>query len=198
MNVRNLKHVIRLTELASGVPVLTGTRTGTKVFAVLAASLPESESESRPLFVDFTGIELASASFLRETVLPLKALARAIRSSWYPVVANASAETLEDLEVVCSARSDVVLACDLTAEGIVHHVRLIGALDTKQREAYEFVGSTGGATAKALMEATASASDASISPTAWNNRLNALVEKGIVSEIPEGRQKSYAPILRTT
>jgi hypothetical protein len=79
----------------------------------------------------------------------------------------------------------------------VEDVRLSGSLDLKQREAYDFVtANVGGTTAKGLMEATSTTPERSISPTAWNNRLSALVEKGIVSELSEGRQKLYTPVLR--
>jgi hypothetical protein len=34
-----------------------------------------------------------------------------------------------------------------------------------------------------------------IGPTAWNNRLSALVAKSLLMEVPLGRAKKYRPIL---
>lgn len=189
-------HLIRIADFTEDATVLAGARSGARLFAALAAALPPPARTAQPLYLDFSEVVVATASFLRESVLPLKALARTVRSSWYPVVANASPEILEELEVVCSARSDAILACRVTDQGNVHSLTLVGSLDAKQRDAYEFVISSGGTTAKMLMEATATAERAALSPTAWNNRLSALVEKGIVSEVSEGRQKVYTPVVR--
>jgi hypothetical protein len=176
--------------------VLAGANVGAAVFESLAARFPPSPAHPRALFVDFAKVELATASFLREAVLKLKAHSRTLQSNWYPVICNANSSVLEELEVVCLARSDAMLSCQADSTGQVSHVRLIGKLDQKQREAFEFVVATGGATARDLMEARSSPSEGVTSPTAWNNRLSVLVEKGLVFESYVGRQKLYTPILK--
>lgn len=196
MNVKDVTARLSVRDFTGETDVLAGARFGAQLFAALAGAMPASSDCGAPLFIDFTDVQFATASFLRESVLPLKSLARTVRSSWYPVVANAAPTVLEELEVVCAARFDAILACILTPEGEVSDIRLVGALDQKQREAYDFVTANGCSTAKTLMAATARDTDAHISPTAWNNRLSALVEKGIVSEGSEGRHKLYTPILR--
>jgi len=188
--------VIRIAELVDAAPVLAGARSGAALFTKLAALLPPPRSSPEPLLLDFDGVELASASFLRESIFPFKAFTRTARSAWYPVIANSSPDTLDELEVVCSARADSILVCVLSSKMKLSKVSLIGRLDGKQQDAYNFVVSSGGATAKTLMEATATPADASISPTAWNNRLSALVEKGVVAEVSAGRQKFYTPLVR--
>lgn len=195
MNVRNVKNVIRLRPLC-GATILSGARNGAQAFAALIKELPAPQLSPEPLFLDFEGIEVATASFLREAILSLKTLSRATRSSWYPVVANASAEILEELEVVCSARSDALVSCTLLESGRVANVTLVGGLDSKQREAYDFVTREGPITVRQFMDAAATPAEASLSPTAWNNRLAALVSKGLISELSEGRQKLYSPIVR--
>jgi hypothetical protein len=159
------------------------------------AVLPSQEQTTGPVFLEFSEIEVATASFLRESVLAFKAFSRSTRACWYPVVSNASAATIEELDVVCAARSDTILTCRLSNDGTIRDIQLAGALDQKQREAYEFVTLKGSATAKQLMEATAASDEVATSPTAWNNRLSALVDKRIVSESQLGRQKVYTPVL---
>lgn len=187
--------VIRLQDVSGG-GVLAGANAGAKALAKLVTLIPPSGEVAAPLMLDFTGVQLATASYLREAILPFKAFARTARTSWYPVIANASAETLEELEIVCSARADPILTCSMCGSGSVENVRLCGSLDPKQRDAYQFVIENGSATAKALMETRATAAEMGISPTAWNNRLTSLVDKGLVAESFEGRQKVYTPILR--
>lgn len=188
-----MKEVIRVRDHAGG-RVLSGSRDGAKFLNVLVSLMPPPQLLGGPLFIDFDGVSVATASFLRESVLSFKAFARTSRSSWFPVVANASEAVLEELEVVCDARSDAFVTCELN-KGRVTKVRLAGSLESKQREAYEFVTSRGSATAKQLMETMSKNAEISPSPTAWNNRLSVLVEKGLITESSDGRQKLYTPII---
>jgi hypothetical protein len=188
--------VIRLIDL-TGQDVLAGALAGAKLFASLAPLLPR-DGDPAPLVVDFSGISVATASFLRESVVAFKSFARSRRSSWYPVVGNAAEEIFEELDVVCQARSDAMLTCEFTSSGEVLATRLAGHLDPKQREAFDYVMSQSHCTARELMQATATEAEKNSSPTAWNNRLNALVEKGVISESPLGRLKFYTPLLRST
>lgn len=187
--------VIRIRDLADST-VLAGALAGATLLRKLVAALPPTEKEPQPLFLDFEDIEVVTASYLREAVLALKSFARSTGSHWYPVVANASHATLEELEVVCTARSDTILTCRLSKWRQATDIRLAGSLDAKQREAFEFVVATGGATAKDLMAARSVEGDSPLSPTAWNNRLSVLAEKGIVAESYHGRQKLYTPVLK--
>jgi hypothetical protein len=176
-------------------PVLAGAQAGARTLARLIA-LRQLSGLNGPVFLDFGGIEVATASFLREFALPFKAFPRSTRSSWHAVIANASPETLEELSIVCTIRSDPMLTCALDDLGKVTGIGMAGLLDSKQREAYEFVVANGNVTAKQLMESTSKASESATSPTAWNNRLSTLVDKGIVAEANIGRQKVYTPVLR--
>ena len=172
--------------------ILAGADTGKRLFSRAAEKL-SSPSKPEILFVDFEGVELASASFLREAVLGLKGWCRRQGSKWFPVVANAGSDTLNELSIVCDLQSDAILACNLDSENAVTCSTLIGQLDEKQHDAFQFVTRSRGATAKELMES--STSERALSPTAWNNRLNVLVQKGLVMESSAGRSKIFRPLL---
>jgi len=186
---------IRIRDI-SEVQVLAGAQAGATMLGKVLEHLPALPRVNGALFVDFEGIEVTTASFLREFVLPLKSIARSLRSTWYPVVANPSPAVLEELDVITTARSEPILTCKLDANEKVTDIKLAGRLDPKQLEAYEFVVRQGDVTAKQLMEATATSAEKGTSPTAWNNRLSVLVDKGLVAEASLGRQKVYVPILR--
>lgn len=187
---------IRVRDLVSGT-ILAGAVAGTDTLRSLTGCLPPKASgDPTPLFLDFSGIELATASFLRESIIPFKAVARHLCSSWYPVAANISPATVEDLDVICRVRADAMLVCRLDDSGVHHDAQLVGHLDAKQKEAFDFVTARGEATAKELMDATKADSGSPVSPTAWNNRLTALVEKRVIADYQLGRQKVYVPILR--
>ena len=54
---------------------------------LLDATAMEAETPE-PIFLDFSGIQVATASFLRESVLAFRDIVRGRRSHYYPVIAN--------------------------------------------------------------------------------------------------------------
>lgn len=188
--------IIDVCDLAKN-QILSGSESGKRLFKELVACLPEqSDASESPavIFLDFISIEVATASFLRESVMQFKSFTRATKSGWYPVIANANNTVVDDLKLICDAQSDVILSCTLADFKAIEPI-IIGSLESKQSEAFHFVYNNGCVSAKQLMDATISNSDRQLSPTAWNNRLNTLVEKGVVFEHGSNRQKLYSAIL---
>jgi len=60
-----LRH--RLIDLTGGQTVLSGAIPGRKLLSALIAATPSSEAPT-PAFLDFTRIDIATASFLRDAV----------------------------------------------------------------------------------------------------------------------------------
>jgi hypothetical protein len=173
-------------------PVLAGADRGKRTFVRLIERLASSKIPE-VLFLDFDEVDLASASFLREAIINVKNWCRSSRSKLFPVVANANVETLAELAIICELQSDAIVACDIDDKERPSSISLIGELEEKQRGAFDFVQTSGRATARDLMNA--STADRSLSPTAWNNRLNVLVQKGIIMETSSGRTKVFTPLL---
>jgi hypothetical protein len=88
-----------------------------------------------------------------------------------------------------------VLACELAADGVLRHPRLIGDLDPKQKLAFELVCRLGEADAREVCAAHGEWDGQGAVPTFWNNRLAALVEQGLLMELTHGRSKRYRPIV---
>ncbi|HRX38232.1 MAG TPA: hypothetical protein P5072_02265, partial [Parvularculaceae bacterium] len=119
---------IRLRDMMDN-SVLAGAGNGKSAFAALLAATGPEPAEPLPLFIDFSDVDIATASFLREPVFGFKNYMRTIDSLHYPVVANANASVLDELAIIAEARRDAVAVCDLEEGENAHNARIIGDLD---------------------------------------------------------------------
>ncbi|MET4218895.1 hypothetical protein ABIB00_004116 [Bradyrhizobium sp. LB14.3] len=181
----------RLIEHSGGKTVLSGAIPGRKVLSALIAATRSTQAPA-PAFLDFDGIEVATASFLREAVIGFRDYARQSLPTVYPVVANMAPSVAEELDFFVRARGDVIWSCDLDAKDHVVGARLIGDLDPAQRSTFDAVIELGAITAPEL---AARFADQGIGPTAWNNRLSALATKGLLVERKQGKSKLFSPLL---
>lgn len=143
------------------------------------------------MLLDFCTVELATASYLDEVTIKLRKKLGPMQT--YPVAANMSAMVLEELEHLLRRANNAFLTCELEENSVPTKPRVLGTLEPKLEETYELVKRSGEASATGLHAEFGHAEE--IGPTAWNNRLNTLVEKGLLLEIPLGRAKKYRPIL---
>ena len=187
-----LRH--RLIDLTGGQTVLSGAISGRTLLSALIAATP-SFAGPTPAFLDFTAIEVATASFLRESVIGFRDYARRSLENVYPAVANLAPTVAEELEFFVRARGDVLWSCELGSDDNVIRARLIGELDPAQRSTFDAALELGAITAPEL---AARFADQQIGPTAWNNRLSALATKGLLVERKQGKTKSFGPLLEMT
>lgn len=177
-----------------GAAILAGALNGKRMLAQLVASSVQEPLEPEPFFLDFSKVEVATASFLRESVLMLRNIVRSQRSNFYPVVANANSDICDELhELVSGQRSDVLIACALSESGTVSDVSLIGQLEPVQHRTFDLVRKLGETDASELMRAHG-ATDRTTRTTAWNNRLTSLAFLGLLVEVSQGRTKRYKPL----
>lgn len=144
------------------------------------------------IVLDFKGICLATTSYLRASVMSLRTLCAAESPPIAVVVANASFEVREELEILLTQESDALIAVDMRA-GKMQHPRVLGRLDPKQEEAFRAVlqNPNSDAPKLALLYEDLESSRS----TKWNNRLVALARKGLVVETIKGRSKTYGPVV---
>jgi hypothetical protein len=187
-----LRH--RLINLTGGRTVLSGATSGRALLSALITATP-SVAAPTPAFLDFTEIEVATASFLREAVIGFRDFARQSLGNVYPAVANLTPTVVEELEFFVRSRGDVLWNCELGSGDDVTNARLIGELDPAQRSTFEVAIELGVITAPELATRFA---DQQIGPTAWNNRLSALATKGVLVERKQGKTKSFSPLLEIT
>ncbi len=186
---RQLK--LSVIDLADGQQVLSGAQAGRQLLGklVAAARLP---ADPEPAYLDFQGVSVATASFLREGVIAFRDHARATLPGLYPVIANASLAVVEELEFFLRHRRDALWACQLTPAGEPRDSKILGDLDDAHRSTFDLVVQLGMATAPIL----AAQSRENLSPTAWNNRLSSLAARGLLIERKAGKTKTFVPVLR--
>jgi hypothetical protein len=177
----------------SGTDVLAGASDGRASFQSLLEKTRIEPETPTPLVVDFDGITVATASYLREAVFNLKTFLRTANSKFYPVVANAKQTVMEELAVIADARGENLLVATISSDGKVENQRIIGQLDPKQASTFERVNSLGRTTAGDLNRMFGEADGVS-APTVWNNRLASLAAAGLILEYSQGRAKFYQPL----
>jgi len=176
-----------------GSEILAGDTNGMAALGRLVAQVTSEPAKAEPVFLDFSGVEVATASYLRASALAFRDMVRGRRSTLYPVVANINDAVRDEFALLMYERGDVLMVCTLDPDGTVIKSGLIGELDPKQRLTFELVHERGETDASELMRAYGDREHLRHT-TAWNNRLAALVGRGLLMEITQGRAKRYRPI----
>lgn len=189
IHVRMMMLRVLLAELMNREDVLFGVPKGRQCLTRLLEQTMEP-LEPSVVFLDFSGVASATVSFLREGPLAYRQHVRGRSSTLYPVFANLAPSVADSLGEYLTASRDAVYGCDLTARDQVTNPRLIGQLEPKQRLTFDAVEASEGVTAAELARQVGE----EIQITAWNNRLSALVQKGLIFETSEGRRKVYRSI----
>lgn len=171
---------------------LAGAEAGRMLLARLITEIG-SPSEPEPAFLDFSGVAVATASFIRGAVLGFRDYVRSSKPSIYPVIANANQAIIEELEFYLTAQRDAIWCCEIDANGTPSQPRLIGVLDAAVRRAFDAVLNLRRAT---VAEVAGKFPDAGLKgTTAWNNRLATLVKQGLLIEWHNGSAKEFAPVI---
>lgn len=173
--------------------ILAGAVNGRKILEKLLEQTDKEPVKPEPVFLDFAGVNVATASLLREAVLAYRDAVRSRRSNFYPVIANANQVVEDELKVLIGTEGDVLLLCVLDRNDHPRQPRLLGKLDPKQRLTFDLVQKRGVTDAAELMRHHSAGEN--IKRTAWNNRLAALASLGLVVELNEGRMKRYRPLM---
>lgn len=177
-------------ELMGGTEVLAGTFAGRRLFDLQMRQLPKVQAPE--LFaIDFSGVAVATASFLREGVVFFRDRVRGTASNIYPIVANPNAAVIEELVGLLEQMGEAIWSCTLKGEK-VQKVTLLGTLEGKLASSLEEVAVKRSADATSLW--SESKSSEAVGITTWNNRLAALSRKGLVIETRRGKQKIYSDI----
>ena len=170
--------------------VLAGSLDGQLAFADLLRKT-KIPAEPEVCFLDFAGIDVVTTSFLRSSVVAYRNYARSTWSFIYPICANLAPRVREEFESFLAVRGDAFVICTTDAEDRTTNVEIIGKVDGKQGVALQGVLELGEVDAPGLR----AHANEDVAPTAWNNRLGALVAKGILIEVGSGRNKRYRPVL---
>ena len=173
--------------------VLAGALNGQRMLTKLLELTRKEPQSPELIFLDFSSVDVATASFLREAVLAYRDTVRRRRSNFYPVVANANQVIEDELKILVTAEGDALMLCFLDKNDQPRTPRLLGQLDPKQRLTFELVQQRNDTNAAELMREHGE--NERVNQNAWNNRLASLANLGLVVELSEGRSKRYRPLL---
>ena len=175
-------------------PVLSGAINGKTAFATMVKEIGQEPSDPIVLYLDFANVSVATASYLRESVFALKAYLRNIGSKFYPVAANVNESVYDELLTIAHAKNDAIISCNLSTQGVVSDISLIGQLDPKQQMTFDLVNELQDTDAGSLMKQYGEREQVT-GTTAWNNRLAGPAARGLIREFTRGRAKYYRPVL---
>lgn len=172
--------------------ICAGAVGGRELLSRLLALTTREPSAPEPVVLDFAAIDVATASFLRESVLAFRNIVRGRRSGFYPVLANLNELIREELQDLLQARSEAILSGEVDSQGHITSLKLLGRLDSKQQRIFDLVLERRELDARQLQREFGDSEG--VKQTAWNNRLSALAMAGLVVELSEGRNKRYRPM----
>ena len=114
---------IRLADIG-GSNVLAQAAGGRAVLRKLLAITDAEPDRPEPVFLDFHDVEVATSSFLRESVLGFRDATRTRRSNFYPVISGANATVKEELLDMLRLRGEAMLSCNLSSARIATRCRI--------------------------------------------------------------------------
>jgi hypothetical protein len=172
--------------------VLGGSIPGRRLLADIVSTVPQNP-ETEHCFLDFAEVQIATASYLRESVLAFRKWALERTPPLYLVVANANHDILEELEIVLNTQGEAMWVCSMDKLDRVSDARVIGKLDEIQQRTFELVQARGEVDAPSLSREIFDGGR--VAQTAWNNRLATLASRGLLLERQSGKSKTYKLLL---
>ncbi len=162
-------------------------------------------SSGELVILDFSGIESATASFIKATIIRLirlsqrtidaEPVARSVEETpllnVYPCVHGLTADVREELSEVLASQRLVCLEAAAWNTTHVTTATLYGPLEAPLWATLQKLVGTSGFTAAELHERY---SNESINVTAWNNRLADLLRHRLVRRVRQGRPWLYSSI----
>ena len=97
-------------------PILAGRLSGQRAFVAALEQFPEL-AEPALVLLDFTGVDLATSSYLSEVLVPLRDHLRLRRQQGYAVAANLGDKVREEIEEMLRRSGDAFLTCATNSSG---------------------------------------------------------------------------------
>ncbi len=187
---------ISITDLRPSAPRLTGAAIGEAHAQELRRRVGESAPfEDGIVALDFSGIESASASYLKRVIDPFfrdDLNGGGLPGGLTPILLNPDAGDLqEDLDDYLEGKGRVLIFAT-EKDGLLRVKRLLGTLDRAAAETYQELCRAREVTAQQLYDRFPGRTT---NQTAWNNRLAQLLELRIARRRREGRLWIYQPTI---
>ncbi len=178
-----MTHIIKIHEI-TGLNTLAGKSGGLRDFPKFVAAIEETADEDI-VILDWTGIEIATASYFGATFISLLRMAIAGELNRYFILVGLNRTCLDELKLVLELQGFVV-ATGKMEKGIVRQVELLGNLDSAYAEALAAIQQMESASATDLYRKNQNR--ARIGKTGWINRLTNLHRMRLVRKQRVGRE----------
>ena len=169
--------------------ILAGSSTGRQICKALWATA--NVSKAGLFLISWSGVNVATSSFLREGIIAFRNLVREKKPELYPVLSELTPNVEEEFAGLLNQMNEAFWVFEVS-KGVVRKHRLIGRIDPKLKETLELIEKGHGFDAGTLWKSTNSTE--SVGVTAWNNRLASLARQGLVFESKVGKQKYFHPL----
>jgi hypothetical protein len=167
-----------------GRDILAGKSDGIRDYPKLADAIEDTPA-AEIVVLDWSGIEIASASYFGSTFIPLLRMAIAGQLDRYFVMTGLNNTCLDELRLVLEAQSLVALVGEWK-QGAIKNAQVVGKLDAAYAETLVAVQHVQSASATQLFEQHQRGPK--IGKTGWINRLANLHRLRLVRKQRVGRQ----------
>jgi hypothetical protein len=145
------------------------------------------------IVLDWSGIEIVTASYLGATFGALLRMAVSGDLDRYFVITGMNKSGLDELKLVIEVQKQIALVADLNKDGSLHNVHSIGALDPAYAETLQVVQKLKTASAMNLYQ-DAPRTRTRIGKTAWINRLSNLHRMRLLRKQRIGREYVFEAV----
>jgi hypothetical protein len=167
---------LRLVDLSG--PILAGSGRGSLAWP----KVQEAASQAPVVYLDFTEVEVVTASYFRTAITPLWAM----EDLGVPVLANVAGECQEDIRLALEMRGHAVWQVLFGVDQAVTDPRILGTLDAELLSVLQSLLNRGPITAASI-----AGQDQTVTRTAWNNRLAGLWRGRLLCRWKRGREHHY-------
>lgn len=182
---------IKVREL-TGLDTLAGKSGGARDFPKFVAAVEDSP-EGCTVLLDWSGVEIATASYFGATFMPLLRMTMVGGLDRYLVLTGLNRTCLDELKLALEVPGLVALLGDCGKNGTVNSVQLFGKLEPVYVEAFAEVQKSKGVSASELHDRQIR-SHSRIGVTGWINRLSNLHRLRLVRKQRIGRRFVYKPL----
>jgi hypothetical protein len=169
----------------TGLNILAGKSGGLRDFPKFLAAIEQAPSGDT-VVLDWSGIEIVTASYLGATFGALLRMAMAGDLDRYFVVTGLNKNGLDELKLVIDVQNLIALVGESEADGSLRNVQSLGTLDPAYAETFQAVQKVKAASALDLYKLAQARTR--IGKTAWINRLSNLHRLRLVRKLRVGRQ----------
>jgi hypothetical protein len=176
----------------TGIDTLIGKIGGARDFPKFMEAVSATPEGSTVVF-DWSGIEIATASYFGSTVLPLLRMSQTGDMDRYFLHVALNQNCFDELKLVVEYQNLVVLVGDTNRGDSIRNVRVVGKLEPVYSETLAAIGAAQTASASTLHKDQPT-KGAKIGKTGWANRLSYLFRLRLVKKQRVGRELVFQPI----